>query len=172
MSDDNAQQVDEAQDAEKTNNDAAQDATSKQSTLDSDALQKELERARKEAAGYRSRLRDTEAKLKSTQELSSQVDQLTSELNELRIRGALSSVASDVGVDADLTFAHLSSRGLLSGVDHSDAEALKEIVEKAADEKPALRLQRARPLGDGAAANGDAPQFSMNNLIRGAFGRS
>jgi len=113
--------------------------------LDPAALRRELERARKEAAKYRTerkqwqdqlqQLRDTVAKalgIKDDKEI--EADKLAGELQQLkaryrqeRLRGAFWRLADKLGADGELAYAYLYAAGDLDDLD-VDAEDFEELL--------------------------------------------
>lgn len=143
-------------------------------------VEAELDRARKEAAKYRTRneeeanavvlavrqalgiapedaAKDPEALAKKLEETSSRAAELEGLVRELRLEKAFSAAASKTGADPDLTWAVLKARGSVSEVDVDSenlGEALVALIEAEIEKNPKLRQGPGAPTRSGTDISG------------------
>lgn len=147
----------------------------------------ELERTRKEAANYRTKARDAEAKVKShedaqlselerakreAQEAAQREREAREELKAIRTRTEIERAAAKLGiVDADAA-ARLLDQGTLDFDERGALKNAEAVLRDLVKEKPYLLQPTRRPGADaGSGRNQDAP-VDMNTLIRRAGGRA
>jgi len=111
-------------------------------------LEKELEEARKKANTFRSKYETLETKLTNQQRESK-----------------VSKAASSLGMDADLTIAHLHRKGKISEID--DETDLNKLLESELKDKPNLKVNGAVNTGDTGDENDTSTKSDFNKWIRG-----
>lgn len=166
-----------AQEAETTSTETTEENEGQGSTLSPEAIARELQEARAEAARYRT---ERNSIREQNQELAGRVSAISkalgleteepdgadlerrlaereSELRELKIDRALSGIAKKHEADEELTSAVLKSKKVLDGLD-PDAEDFGAQLEKAVkaviDANPKLRVSQVPPKS-GSAFNGN-----------------
>lgn len=147
--------------------------------LDLDAALKELERARKEAAKYRTEKNEKDGKVKdlekqfeamkkglaklvglekdepNPEELTGKINELTAKYRQERLQNRFNKIAGKNEADADLTWAYLFANGKLNDLDveADDFETkLVERVQEALEANPKLKATPQKP-GVGAGTN-------------------
>ncbi len=169
----------------KTAQEAEQQETETGSTLESiDDYKSALEKARSDAAKYRTRSKEFDSlksKYEQTSSKAEKLDKLISELtgedepdpeklksqisakeNEaerLRLENKVIRLASKHKADDELLFAYLDKKGLLDG-------DLEKNIEKALEDKPSLKLNGAVNTGDTTDGSKVSSKSSWNSFIR------
>lgn len=110
-------------------------------------LEKELEEARSSANTFRSKYESVETKLSSYQK-------------ETKV----TKIASSLGMDADLTIAHLHRKGKFSDI--NDETDLNKLLADELKEKPNLKINGAVNTGDSGEGNDTASKGDFNKWIR------
>ena len=142
----------------------------------------EVARLRREAAGYRTQLRETQAKLKEFEDSSKtdlqksqdRVQELTEDLTtmELRVRRSMvAALGGDVGIVKE---ARVDAAELLdwSGIpDPTDEKAVEKALRKLVQDKPYLLGQVPGGADGGAGGRNGGSTESMSDRIRAAAGR-
>jgi TolA-binding protein len=153
------------------------------SDLDAEALRKELEKTRREAANRRRQLRDSEGRIETLEEQNKAILQalgiasdedddpearvaaLQAENRRLRTRQSFDAIAREAGADEDLTWGYLLARGEIDSLDpDSDdfAETLQASISQALEAKPGLATKPAPPPKGGADLNDDSNPDAVN----------
>lgn len=140
------------------------------SDLDPEALRRELERTRREAANRRVQLREREQDIENLQEQnrrilealgitddtddpddpSAEAERLRTENRRLRTQNRFDAVAREAGADSDLTWGYLLARGEIESLDpdaENFADTLRERIDAALEAKPSLRVTTTPPPG-------------------------
>lgn len=141
----------------------------------------ELSKVRNEAAKYRTRskefdtLKSEHDKLKNglksifgeeevdPEALKQKTTSLESELKTERVKNTVTIQAISAGLDPDLTIAYLQNQGKLNDIDHTDTDSVSAMLEKAAESKPALKVQKPDKVGGGGGGN-DASEGALNPI--------
>lgn len=151
---------------------------------DPDAARKEIEKLRRQAAGYRTKLREAEPKLNEYQQwldsqkteqqkLAEQLAEVQRERDEARLGHARLMAAAAHNIPADLID---RIAGTTSEEIDEAAKVLAESIERLVAERQQAaqpRAGRTRPvesLTPGAAPSGDEP-LDVNALLRARLGR-
>jgi hypothetical protein len=144
--------------------------------LDPEAMAKEMEKARKQAAKYRTERNAERERIGSLEEQNkailkalgisededddpeAKVAQLQAENRRLRSRQDFDRLARDAGADEDLTWGFLLARGEIDTLDPDSDEfekTVQELVTSALEAKPGLAVKPASPPKGGADLNDD-----------------
>lgn len=160
-------------------------------------LQRELDEARREAARYRNERNTRDERITTLQgqitaisralglesdepdadALTSELENVRSQLRSERLANRFTRVAAATGADSDLTLAYLSHNGQLAGLDPDadDFEAsLTALVEAALKASPKLRADETVSRGGGDFSKGEngGATRTMDDLIRGFVRRT
>lgn len=164
------------------------------SDLDPEALKRELERTRREAANRRVQLREREQDIETLQEQnrrilealgisddsddpddpSAEAERLRSENRRLRTQNRFDAVAREAGAESDLTWGYLLARGEIESLDpdaENFADTLRERIDAALEAKPSLRVTTTPPPGppdlDGPDPQPDNPaEMEMGEFMK------
>lgn len=155
-------------------------------TLTLEQAQAELERTRREAANYRTRLREAEAKVRAhedaqlsemeraqreAREAAQREREAREELKAVRTRTEIERAATKLGiVDADAA-ARLLDQGTLDFDERGALKNVEAVLRDLVRERPYLLATRRPGADAGSGRNQDAP-VDMNTLIRRAGGRA
>jgi hypothetical protein len=173
---------------EPTEETDVQDTTATESTLDAEALQAELKRARREAAKYRTELRKSQEAQEAAQEaemtelerlqatvakLQDRAEQAEVNAKRMVVRNATTIAATKAGVRPDALdiVTALIDADTLEVDDDGNVEGLAEAIQAIVKERPFLTAtdtkNRITPTNPADGAGGETRQQKLDRLFYG-----